>query len=370
MSAKSQILEKIDEATRLCVGMDYFINTAKLIEEVVEADYTFLSKIDRETMRAIPLISIKQGELVENKPYALEHTPCMEVTDTCVGYYPSNVQELFPSDEYLKTINIDGYIGAAVFTGGSDKPFGIITCLYEQAPTEPKKHLEAMQFIAESIESRLEREYLLVKNYELKKSVDEKQLLLKEIHHRVKNNLQIISSILNLQKNKATDGATKEILDVCKSRVQSMALVHEMLYGSSSYKSASIKGYISKLIQHSIDKTDTPNLAVNLKVADEMIDLDVLIPLGLISSEVVSNFLKYSYAVDPRLDLSFYRDEEEYVFTIRDYGNGFPDAILNGHYESLGMELVHALVDQIGGRVSLYNDGGAIISIRYSAEQE
>lgn len=368
MITQEEILEKLDDATKLCVGREYFINAARLIQELSEADYTFLTRVDPETKVASPIISMKHGEIIDNIEYKMDHAPCLEVTESCVGYYPTDVQNLFPKDEYFKVIDVDGYIGASVFTYGQDTPFGIITCLYEKKPKDPVKNLAIIEFIAKSIESRMEREYLISENYELKKSDKEKGLLLKEIHHRVKNNLQIVSSLLNLQKNQIRDEHTAQVLDICRSRVQSMAMVHEMLYNSNDFKTADIEEYVLTLVDYSMPKDNNNDPIINVDFEYDPIDIDTLVPLGLILSECISNFYKYAYNKNPRLDISWAKDNSIRTITIKDFGDGFPDVILSGKYESLGMELIDSLVEQINGKLRLFNDGGAVVEITFEIE--
>ncbi len=106
---------------------------------------------------------------MENLPYDLKDTPCLEVIDSCLGYYPTNVQEAFPKDDILKQIDVHGYIGVSIVPEGEKKPSIIITCLYEKKPKNPEIHLEVIKYIADYIKNTVERELLLKENFFLKK---------------------------------------------------------------------------------------------------------------------------------------------------------------------------------------------------------
>lgn len=374
MVKESEILTQINEVTRLALGQDYFNRIAEIIQNLTGADYTFVSKIDPECANASPIVALQNGKLFKEEKYALLDTPCAQVVNTTKGYFPENVQDLFPKDDHLKEVNAEGYLGVSI-PGNGDKniPFAIITCLYENSPADPEKCIDIIEFIAGILESRIEREYLLVENYELKKSrskqikkISASETLLKEIHHRVKNNLQIVASLLNLQKNRTGDPYVQGLIDTSKDRIQSIALVHELLYNSDDFKNVDINLYVDKIITNIINPVDIPGLELNIDVESELVNLDILIPCGLILCEGITNFLKYGVKEEePSLNISFKGKESARVLCISDNGSGFPQGILNGITDSLGVDLISSLAEQIGGEARLYNDNGAVVEIEY-----
>jgi two-component sensor histidine kinase len=136
-----------------------------------------------------------------------------------------------------------------------------------------------------------------IKNKAISKSLDEKEVLIKEIHHRVKNNLQIVSSILSLQSRNIEDQETKEAIVDSRDRVKSMALVHQKLYQENNLKGVMMKGYLENLISslsHSYGFSEK-GIAVNLDVDPMILDIDTTIPIGLITNELITNALKYAF---------------------------------------------------------------------------
>lgn len=370
----TEILLRLNEVTKLSLGAEYFDKLGQLVHEVAQADYTFITKVDEDQQRAAPLVSIKHGEFIENMEYSLEGTPCLEVSKTCVGYFPNNVRSLFPNDEHLKQINIEGYLGAAITGDVHTTPFAIITCLYEEEPVNPKDSIAVIQLIASEIENRVRRECLLLENYELRQDIDEgirkitqSETLLKEIHHRVKNNLQIVASLLNLQKSQTTDPNVLDLINTSKDRIQSIALVHELLYSSDDFKSVDVKQYIEKITTNIVTSTEASNIRQHLEVDAELVDLDTLIPCGLILCEGLTNFMKYVSADQPTIVIKLKQNQDVRTLVIKDNGPGFPANILEGNDNSLGVSLIRSLAEQIDGEAKLYNDNGAVIEVNYPA---
>ncbi|MBL4623932.1 MAG: hypothetical protein JKY42_02145 [Flavobacteriales bacterium] len=253
MIPQLEIAKKINSTTKLSLGQHYFNSIGQIIQDLTQADYTFITKLNGDNAAiASPIVSIKHDAFIENIEYELAGTPCMEATKTSVIYYSDNVQQLFPDDEYLKKIDINGYLGASISTDKEAFPFAIITCLYKKEPANFEELVSLIKYIASALEDRIEREYLIREKYELKISNEERikklsrtETQLKEIHHRVKNSLQIVASLLSLQKT--TDPKALELIDISIDRIHSIAFVHELLYNSEDYSSADIKEYIEKI---------------------------------------------------------------------------------------------------------------------------
>jgi len=364
---KQILLEKINTATKHAFGQEYFSVIGDTINQALEADYIFISKIDIPNGKAHPIVSLKHGVNIENLSYELKHTPCIEVIDSCLGYYPTNVQELFPKDDLLKQIDVSGYIGVSIVPEGQTKPNIIITCLYEKELENPEKHFEIIKYIADSIKNTVERELLLKENFFLKKISKEKnkeltqaQTLLKEIHHRVKNNLQIVSSLLNRQKAKVKDEQTKVLFDECKQQIQSIAFVHDMLYASNDLKTIKIDTFIKSLIKNQVN-SKIYNIVFNIE--DTNIKMDNLIPLGLILIECYINTLKHAFTneLEKNISISLTRRNDEVNFIFKDNGKGFSKL----EDKPTKLYLIKALTKQINGYVSTYNDNGAVIEITF-----
>ncbi len=202
----------------------------------------------------------------------------------------------------------------------------------------------------------------------LKQSLNEKELLLKEIHHRVKNNMQVISSLLNLQAGKVHDDYYHRLFVDSQSRVRSMALVHEKLYQSGDMARIDFRDFMSKLISE-ISNTFLPaDRAVNIEVSvgEVSIGIDKAVPCALILNELVSNSFKYAFGEKGGKNLSVEfrkKDDGGYLLAVSDDGPGLPAGINFNDPETLGLQLVSALARQLQGSASLDSSNGVRVVV-------
>lgn len=201
---------------------------------------------------------------------------------------------------------------------------------------------------------------------EIKNSLQEKELLLREVHHRVKNNLQIISSLLNLQSGYIKNKDDLEIFKDSLSRVKSMAFIHEQLYQSSNFVNINFSEYIGNLVTYLLHyyTEDPGSIKLNISVEDVFIDLDTSIPLGLIVNELVTNSLKHAFQGKPgeiSIDLHSI-DDNQYTLTVADNGTGLPEGF-DFNTETLGLQLVNGLVKQLDGTIELDSSNGTRFKI-------
>jgi PAS domain S-box-containing protein len=196
----------------------------------------------------------------------------------------------------------------------------------------------------------------------LKASYDEKVTLLKEIHHRVKNNLQIIASLLNLQSRYIKDETTLAAIRESQNRVKAMALVHEKLYRSEDIAHISLHDYIKFLGTGLFQFYDARSRGIQftLEIHDVDVDIDAAIPLGLIINELISNSLKYAFPEGRKGEISISVKKEDHTLTVlfRDTGTGIPVDLDWRNTQSLGLRLVITLVDQMNGTVELDRSSG------------
>jgi two-component sensor histidine kinase/ligand-binding sensor domain-containing protein len=190
----------------------------------------------------------------------------------------------------------------------------------------------------------------------LSKRNQEKETLLKEIHHRVKNNLQIITSLLSLQSLNINDEKVKALFSNSQNRINSMALIHEMLYQNNNLSRINFRDYISQLfdILVSTFKGRDHNIKLELDVPEIYLNVDTAIPLGLLINEIVTNSLKYAF-VDNETGLLYINisetENKNYLLKIGDDGPGFPDETDIKTLNSLGLKLINKLIRQIGGDI-------------------
>jgi len=195
------------------------------------------------------------------------------------------------------------------------------------------------------------------------------QIRKKEIHHRIKNNLQVISSLLDLESDKFQDPLIIEAFRNSQSRVISMALVHEELYRSEDMESIDFSDYIIKLVNDLSRSYIIDNRKINIRthIDNVFLDMDVAIPLGMIVNELVSNSFKHAFRPedtgDILIDLSC--DGKNFTLVICDNGKGFPEDVNFRETESLGLQLVTTLVDQIDGTIGLEKNDGTRFTITF-----
>lgn len=208
---------------------------------------------------------------------------------------------------------------------------------------------------------------LAQKNKLIEDALSEKEILLKEIHHRVKNNLQIISSLLSLQSRSLHGSEAQKAVLEGKNRVNSMALIHQKLYQGNNLLGISVKEYFNSLaitlFQSYGIRED--RMDFNLDVDQVLLDVDTLIPLGLIVNELISNSLKYAYNPEGENDLmvSLRKQDEKLFLRVRDNGNGFPAEFEPGRSKSFGLSLVHSLSRKLKAEVTINSGPGAEVCL-------
>ncbi len=206
----------------------------------------------------------------------------------------------------------------------------------------------------------------------LQRSLKEKLVLLKEVHHRVKNNLQIISSLLYLQSQKSNDENVLKTLIDSQSRVRSMALVHEKIYKSSDFTQINVSDYTKSLAEMIVRSFNEISNRVNLSldiVEDMFLPIDISIPFGLIVNEVLTNIMKHAFTEQNKGNIAISiskNDDEKVTVSIKDDGKGLPDDFEERSKSSLGMQLIHNLTSQIDGELTFANENGTHLKITFS----
>ncbi len=190
----------------------------------------------------------------------------------------------------------------------------------------------------------------------IKKNMEDKEILLKEIHHRVKNNLQIITSLLNLQSHITENQSVKAILFQSKTRIESMCKVHEMLYGSKDLSSINYGDYLQDLLSKLIlnAKGESNSITLKLAVGDLILNINTAIPLGLLINELVTNSLKYAFPNSDEGTISIaiqLIDDKRLELKYSDDGIGYPTTITFENTQSLGFQLISSLIEQLNGKV-------------------
>lgn len=248
-------------------------------------------------------------------------------------------------------------------------------CTFIMAPPEKiQKYLQSKEKLKKSnpeVPKFLQRKFIEEK---LSESLIEKELLLKEVHHRVKNNLQIISSLLNLQLNTIEDSSIHYKFKESIDRVRSMAAVHDLLYRSKDFSSIPISKYFPLLVDYLKDSYNLRNeikVEFNIQISKDKLDIERAIPCGLILNEIISNAFKYAFKgiKNGKLTISFIEQpkKEKYKFQLLaiDNGIGFEQEKDIENTKTLGLQLIYSLVDQLDGQIKISSNKGTKIQIDF-----
>lgn len=206
-------------------------------------------------------------------------------------------------------------------------------------------------------------------------SLEEKKVLLKEVHHRVKNNLQVISGLINLQSQYIPEGDAREVYKESQNRIKSMALIHEELYQREDLAKINFAEYIRNLIKNLfISYAIDPNrITLNLDLGDVELVVDTAIPCGLVVNELLTNTFKYAFPDNSKgtISVSFsIKEKDGFEVVVSDDGIGFPEDIDFRKTKSLGMQLVVMLVEQLNGTIELDRSHGACFKIEFAEYRE
>ncbi|WP_249164858.1 sensor histidine kinase [Methanobacterium alkalithermotolerans] len=210
---------------------------------------------------------------------------------------------------------------------------------------------------------------LVKKNIQLEKALEEKEMLLKEIHHRVKNNLMVISSLLSLQSRYIKDKKALAVFKESQNRAKSMALIHEKLYRSTDLKRIDFGEYIrtfSAELYHSI-VGDPRQVKLELNVEHVMLDINTSIPLGLIVNELITNSMKYAFPPGSKgkIKIDFYPQDDYFILNVSDDGIGIPEEVDVENTKSLGLQLVNSLTEQINGQLTVNRKDPTEFNIKF-----
>ena len=240
----------------------------------------------------------------------------------------------------------------------------------KRTEAELDNHRRNLEFLVTERTRALEKEIAENKanQLELAESLREKELLLKEVHHRVKNNMQVISSLLNLQAETAGSELFSNLLGESQQRIKSMSLIHENLYQSDNFLEINFEDYIN-MLTNSLARfyaNTGAHVRLNVNVEEVVLDLDKAVPCGLIINELVSNALKHAFRGRTgagNIDITFKREDCGYVLTIADDGVGLPEGFSLTNTSSMGMEIVSILTEQLDGKLRVGPGPGASFEI-------
>lgn len=291
-----------------------------------------------------------RGNAFEPSPSAIENMKKASLIrvegglkELSFGQIPSNIASFLEKKMKLKAIKTMGFVSGDHLHGN------VVLILLGDAIPVPDQIIETFVNVATVALRKRNSDKKIIE------SLHEKEVMLKEIHHRVKNNLQIISSLLELQSLKIKDDETRHIFMDSQSRVKSMALVHEKIYQSEDLSSINYKEYIDQLAEYLFTSYDLPNVRYSIESEDINMPIDSAIPAGIIINELISNSLKHAFpdGRDGQISITLKNECDFVVLMVSDNGVGMKSDTRLEKSTSLGLELVHALTQQLHANVKL-----------------
>jgi two-component sensor histidine kinase len=268
---------------------------------------------------------------------------------------------------YLKPHDIQSLMDVPVRIEG--EMIGVICFENVGAPREwtlqeQKYGLVAAQMLSLTIESH--NKQLAKKALEL--ALEEQTILLQEVNHRVKNNLTIVASLMNLQSEKSHDEYHKQLFMECRNRLDSIASVHELIYKAKSYSHINFKEYLNQIIEHiSNSYKSFSHIKIVKGITDVHVDISSAIPMALIVNELITNAYKHAFnnKTEGVIEVSLLENNNQVFLTIKDNGNGFDKTVIPKN--SIGMDILSGLIEQIEGTCNLTSDEkGTIYKISFS----
>ena len=274
-----------------------------------------------------------------------------ETLNTLTGKYLNNISET--ENLPVGHPNLNNFISVPAYIGS--EVYGQIT-LANSSRNYEDRDLEALERIAQYYALSIQR---LESKDDLVKTLNVNKLLLREIHHRVKNNLQIVSSLLNLQSSKTDDEDIKKFFNLTQDKIRTISLIHEKLY-ESPLDNINMSNYISDLIENLNMLPDFSKINITLDIKNIFLNLDTALPCGLILNELICNSVDYAYPnKEGDINVKLTTKGQKYELIIEDFGIGFPDDFdFETNVDSIDLYLVKNLVDQLNGEVKIDSTNG------------
>ncbi len=280
-----------------------------------------------------------------------------------------NDQEYFVEAQYSPIFDKEGKVvgGLAVLRDSTERKAALIKLEQTKARLEEMVEERTRELSLANEELKKEVAQRKLAQEQINESLKEKIVLLREVHHRVKNNLQIVSSLLNLQAGYISDKKVQEVFKESQARVRSMALIHEKLYQSRDLDKINFSDYIDSLINELLNSYRSQLNRINIRCEAEQIflEIDQSILCGLIINELISNSIKHAFKGRDRGEVvvKLLNEDDSYRIIVQDNGIGFPDNIDIENADTLGLQLVTSLTSQMRGNLEIRSENGAIVSI-------
>jgi PAS domain S-box-containing protein len=351
-------------------GEDFFHSLARYLARSLHMDYVCIDRLKGDLHSAQTVAIYFDGQMEDNITYTLEDTPCGTVVGETVCTYPAGVRHLFPKDTILQGIQAESYVGTTLW-GYSGQPIGLIAAIGRHPLDNPQPAEMLLKLVSVRAAGEMERKQA---EEQIRSALAEKEMLLRELNHRTKNNLTIVSSLIELQADQSDNEAFRALALTLEHRIQSISLVHRMLYQAKNLERINLEDYAREL---------SANLKLGFALSPEKVEIEVeavpvfvslntAIPCGQILNELISNALKYAFPGERcgRVVIQITQAEDgELTLRVSDNGVGLPPDFDLSDLSSLGLTIVNTLVSQIHGKLKIESNEGVTCEIRFRENQ-
>lgn len=360
------VLRSLLDETISVTGQDFFDSLAARLVSVLGADAAFIGEytgLRHDRVHPLSLVTREGSRQAPDIPLA--DSPGIEIPPDGHLFFSMGVQRRFSRAGLLVELGIESYLGVPIL-GPTGEKIGHMSVMARRPMTQDPALTSTLRLFAQRAGAEIVR---LRAEGQLRASLSEKEMLLKEIHHRVKNNMQIISSLLTLQFRDVSDPAMLDLLAQSRARILSMALVHEDLYQTGNLAQVDFRNYLERLTQR-IGQGLGADLSahIELDLAPISLGIDQAIPLGLLVNELITNAFKHAPRPDAslRILVRLRNEGDRVTLNVRDNGRGLPMNFAPGSTGTLGLQLVWSLAEQLRGEMLTENDGGASFTLTFS----
>ncbi len=361
-----EAMRRLVSGTSSAVGPAFFETLVRELAGWLKVRWALVSEIEPDAPeRASPLAFWNDGPSIAAEAFDLAGSPCGQVAHGGFRVFPADLQAMFPDSQAAHALGATWYAGIPLLDGDG-RVVGVLCAMHSHNVHLPPNIAEVFSIFshragAEIMRCRAEKH--------LRQSLQEKESLLKEIHHRVKNNLQVVVSLLHLQAGRIQDEQVLKVFRDSQSRIRSMALVHEKLYQSPSLSKVDYAAYIRQLATSlfRIHQIDPAAVALRIEAQDIFLDIDLAIPCGLIINELVVNCLKHAFPPGQvgEVKVKMHAQDDRLVLVVSDNGVGLPEELDVYATNSLGMELVNVLTKQLDGTMTVERAGGTTFTVAF-----
>lgn len=351
-------------------GENFFESLAQYLSQSLGIEYVCIDRLMEDNLAAKTLAVYYEGSFENNVEYTLNQTPCGEVVGKEICAFPSNVRHLFPQDSVLQEIAAESYVGTTLWSFDG-RPIGLIALIGKK----PLKNTQLIESVLKTVGIRAagELERKLAED-RIKNLLDEKELLLREIHHRVKNNLLTIMNLLQLQSDTLTEPSALDALLDARGRVWSMLMMYEKLYETPDFKNMSVKNYFSSLVEEIVKLfPKSEKVTIEKTLEDFLLDTNTLLPLGIIVNELITNTMKHAFLHRDgvgTIRIKTALQNGHVTLEIQDDGIGIPESVDLNNSTGFGLQLVGLLTQQLKGSVKILREQGTRFVLEFDIKKK